>query len=223
MPLQKIVLKPGINRENTRYTTEGGYFESEKVRFRQGTPEKIGGWVRLSANTFLGICRSLWNWVTIRGANLVGVGTDKKFYIEQTGVYTDITPIASSHILSPNPIITISGSSSVTVVDSVYSPLTGDFVIFFGLTTVNNVTLSGEYVATSLATVVTTGSISGYTLTVTAFTGGNLAVGHILSGTGVTVGTKIVAFVTGTGGVGTYTVSALQTVASTTITAMSEK
>ena len=219
MPLQKIVLKPGVNRENTRYTNEGGYYASEKVRFRQGTPEKIGGWVRLSANTFLGICRSLWNWITIRGANLVGVGTDKKFYIEQTGVYFDITPITSSHILSANPITTISGSSSVTVVDSSYSPLTGDFVIFSGLTTVNNVAIAGEYEVTSLATVTTTGSISGFTLTVTAFSGGNLAVGHVLSGTGVTGGTKIVAFVTGTGGTGTYMVSASQTVASTTITA----
>jgi hypothetical protein len=219
MPLQKIVLKPGVNRENTRYTNEGGYYASEKVRFRQGTPEKIGGWIRLSANTFLGICRSLWNWVTIRGANLVGVGTDKKFYIEQTGVYFDITPITSSHILSANPITTISGSNSVTIVDASYSPLTGDFVIFSGLTTVNNVAIAGEYEVTSLATVTTTGSISGYTLTVTAFSGGNLAVGHVLSGTGVTGGTKIVAFVTGTGGTGTYTVSASQTVASTTITA----
>ena len=219
MPLQKIALKPGVNRENTRYTNEGGYYESELVRFRQGTPEKIGGWVRVSANTFLGICRSLWNWITLSGANLVGVGTDKKFYIEQTGVYTDITPIVSSHILSPSPITTISGSNSVTVVDASYSPLTGDFVIFSGLTTVNNVTLSGEYVTTVLSTVTTTASIAATTLTVTEFSGGNLAVGHVLSGSGVTGGTKIIAFGTGTGGTGTYTVSASQTVASTTIIA----
>jgi hypothetical protein len=219
MPLQKVVLKPGVNRENTRYTNEGGYYESEMVRFRQGTPEKIGGWARLSANTYLGVCRSLWNWITIAGANLVGVGTDKKFYIEQTGSYADITPISNTSSLAANPFITISGSSSVTVVDSAYLPITGDFVIFSGAAAFNNVTLNGEYVATLLSTVVTTGSISGYTLTVTAFSGGNLAVGHVLSGTGVTVGTKIVAFVTGTGGTGTYTVSVSQTVASTTITA----
>jgi hypothetical protein len=219
MPLQKIALKPGVNRENTRYTNEGGYYESEMVRFRQGTPEKIGGWIRISANTFLGTCRSLWNWITLRGANLVGVGTDKKFYIEQTGLYYDITPIVSSHILSPSPVITISGSNSVTIVDSTYAPLTGDFVILSGLTTVNNVLANGEYSVTVLPTVTTTASISGYTLTVTAFSGGNLAVGHVLSGSGVTGGTKIVAFVTGTGGTGTYTVSATQTVASTTIIA----
>jgi len=219
MPLQKVVLKPGVNRENTRYTNEGGYYESDKVRFRQGTPEKIGGWSRFSANTYLGICRSLWNWVTLAGANLMGVGTDRKFYIEQTGIYYDITPIVSSHILSPNPVTTISGSNSVTVVDASYAPVTGDFVIFSGVATVNNVTLSGEYEVTTLATVTTTGSIAGYTLTVTVVAGGALAVGHVLSGTGVTVGTKIVAFGTGTGGTGTYTVSVSQTVASTTITA----
>jgi hypothetical protein len=219
MPLQKVVLKPGVNRENTRYTNEGGYYESEMVRFRQGTPEKIGGWTRLSANTFIGLCRSLWNWVTTAGANLVGVGTDKKFYIEQTGQYADITPISGTYLLSPSPFTTINGSSSVTVVSASYIPLTGDFVIFSGATAVNNVTLNGEYEATVLSTVTTTGSISGFTLTVTAFSGGALAVGHVLTGSGVTGGTKITAFGTGTGGTGTYTVSASQTVASTTITA----
>lgn len=219
MPLKKIALKPGVNRENTRYTNENGYYESDKVRFRQGTPEKIGGWARISANTFIGICRSLWNWITLAGANLIGVGSDRKFYIEQTGVYFDITPIVSSHILSPSPVTTINGSDSVTVVDSSYAPLTGDFVIFSGVAEVNNVTLSGEYEVTTLANVTTTASIAGYTLTVTVVAGGALAVGHVLSGTGVTGGTKIVAFGTGTGGVGTYTVGISQTVASTTISA----
>jgi hypothetical protein len=65
MPLQKLTLRSGVNRENTRYTNENGWYESDKVRFRQGTPEKIGGWSRISANTFLGICRSLWAWVTV--------------------------------------------------------------------------------------------------------------------------------------------------------------
>jgi len=79
MPLKKVVLKPGVNRENTRYTNEGGWYESDKVRFRQGTPEKIGGWLRISQNTFLGVCRSLWNWVTLAGRNLLGVGTSTPF------------------------------------------------------------------------------------------------------------------------------------------------
>jgi len=90
MPLQKILFKPGVNKENTRYTTEGGWYECDKVRFRQGNPEVIGGWTRLSTNTFLGVCRSLWNWVTLNGPNLLGVGTNLKFYIEKGGVYNDL-------------------------------------------------------------------------------------------------------------------------------------
>ena len=92
MPLKKIQLRPGVNRENTRYTNENGWYDSDKIRFRQGTPEKIGGWVRISASTFVGICRSLWAWVTLGAANLLGVGTNLKFYIENGGAYYDITP-----------------------------------------------------------------------------------------------------------------------------------
>ena len=150
MPLQKIILKPGVNRENTRYTSEGGYYESNLVRFRQGTPEKIGGWARLSANTFVGVCRSLWNWITLPGANLVGVGTESKFYIEQTGAYFDITPIGSTHILATNPITTVNLSSTVTIADATYHPAIGDFVIFSGAVTVNNITLNGQYRVTAL-------------------------------------------------------------------------
>jgi hypothetical protein len=73
MPLQKILFKPGVNRENTRYTTEGGWYECDKIRFRQGTPESLGGWAPVSLNTFTGLCRSLWNWVTLAGRNLMGV------------------------------------------------------------------------------------------------------------------------------------------------------
>ena len=93
MPLQKIQYKPGVNRENTRYTTEGGWYECNKIRFRQGNPEKIGGWVPVSTNTYEGVCRSLWNWVTLAGENLVGVGTNLQFYIMNGGAYYDITPI----------------------------------------------------------------------------------------------------------------------------------
>jgi len=81
MPLQKLALKPGVNRENTRYTSEGGWYECDKIRFRQGTPEKIGGWNRISNTTFLGGCRSLWNWGTLGRLSLTGVGTHLKFYI----------------------------------------------------------------------------------------------------------------------------------------------
>ena len=86
MAIQAIKLKPGINREGTRYTTEGGYYDGDKIRFRQGTPEKIGGWTRISASTFQGVCRSLHNWVTLGGQNLIGVGTHLKFFIENVSM-----------------------------------------------------------------------------------------------------------------------------------------
>lgn len=125
MPLQKILFKPGVNKENTRYTTEGGWYECDKVRFRQGNPEKIGGWNLFSPNIFLGVCRSLWNWITLAFLNLVGVGTNLKFYILNGGVYYDITPIRSTVTLT-NPFQAaystlnggISGSSTSLTVTS---------------------------------------------------------------------------------------------------------
>ena len=133
MPLAKILFKPGINRENTRYTTEGGWYDGDKVRFRQGTPEKIGGWQRLSASTFLGVCRSLWNWVTLGGLNLLGLGTNLKFYIERGGVYNDITPIRDTATLT-NPFTATLGSAVITVADTAHGAVTGDFVTFSGAT-----------------------------------------------------------------------------------------
>lgn len=96
MALKKLLFKPGVNRENTRYTNEGGWYESDKIRFRQGTPEKIGGYQRLSPATFLGTCRKLWNWVSLGGVNYLGAGTNLKYYIESGGAYYDITPCGPS-------------------------------------------------------------------------------------------------------------------------------
>jgi hypothetical protein len=154
MPLQKLTLKPGVNRENTRYTNEGGYYESDKVRFRQGTPEKIGGWQRISANTFLGICRSLWNWVTLAGQNLLGVGTSSKFYIENGGAYFDITPIRAEDTQT-NPFTTNtatnSGGYTTVVVTATPGFANGDYVTFYGGTAVGGVTVSGEYQLTYIS------------------------------------------------------------------------
>ena len=144
MPLKKILLKPGVNRENTRYTSEGGWYDCDKIRFRQGTPEKIGGWVRISASTFLGVCRSLWNWVTIGALNLIGVGTNLKFYIEQGGMYNDITPVRSVLTLT-NPFATTSGSPTVVVTDATGGYSTGDYVTYYGASAVGGLTISGEY------------------------------------------------------------------------------
>jgi hypothetical protein len=90
MPLQKLQFKPGVDRENTRYAAEGGWYETNKVRFRRGMPQKIGGWVRLSNAFFLGICRSMLNWITLGGQNLVSVGTNLKYYIERVGLTTTL-------------------------------------------------------------------------------------------------------------------------------------
>ena len=133
MPLKKLTLKAGVNKENTRYTNENGWYISDKMRFRQGTPEKIGGWVRISASVFQGVCRSLWNWVTLNSINLIGVGTNLKFYIESGGAYNDITPIRSTVTINNNP-FALTASTTVTVTDTAHGCYTGDFVTFSGAT-----------------------------------------------------------------------------------------
>jgi hypothetical protein len=144
MPLKKLLLKAGVNRENTRYTNEGGWYESEKVRFRQGTPEKIGGWTRISGAFFLGICRSLWSWATLSGDVYVGVGTNLKFYIEKGGAYNDVTPIRESSSLT-NPYETFIGSPVVEVTDAGSAYRDGDYVYLYPARTVNATTIFGQY------------------------------------------------------------------------------
>jgi hypothetical protein len=159
--LKSLRQKAGINRENTRYTNENGYYESEKIRFRQGTPEKIGGWARISASTFLGVCRSLWNWVTLNGFNLLGVGTNLKFYIESGGVYNDITPLRkTAALLGVNPFQTFAGSATVTVTDATGGWKNGDFVTFSGATVVGGLDLNGEYQITTIGVSTTTYQIT---------------------------------------------------------------
>ena len=93
MPLTKLLFKPGVNRETTSYSNEGGWFDVDKVRFRFGFPEKIGGWVKRSASSFLGTCRALHPWMTLSQDKFIGVGTNLKYYIDQGGEFIDITPI----------------------------------------------------------------------------------------------------------------------------------
>jgi len=157
MPLKKLLLKAGVNRENTRYTSENGWYESDKIRFRQGTPENIGGWTRISSNFFLGLCRSLWNWVTLGGANLLGVGTNLKFYIERDGAYNDITPLRASSVINTNP-FTGNGTTTVTVTDTAHGGLTGDFVTFSGATGTYASTFNAEFQITVL-------TVDTYTIT----------------------------------------------------------
>jgi hypothetical protein len=144
MPLQKVQFRPGLNREGTDYSNEGGWFDCNKVRFRSGYPEKIGGWIRLSNDTFLGVARALWNWVTLNGANLLGVGTNLKYYIEQGGDYNDITPIRATFTSASTPttnniIKTTNGSKVITVDYANYGGISGDFVTISGATTVGGI------------------------------------------------------------------------------------
>ena len=93
MPLTKLQFRPGFNKETTTYSNEGGWRDGDKVRFRMGFPEKIGGWQRLSQNSFLGTCRALLPWFDLEGASRIGVGTNVKYYVEEGGAFFDITPV----------------------------------------------------------------------------------------------------------------------------------
>jgi hypothetical protein len=169
MPLQKLQFRPGVNREGTTLSNEGGWYDCDKIRFRSGFPEKIGGWAALSYNTFLGVCRSLWNWVTLRQYNLLGVGTNLKFYVEDGGDYYDITPIreTNSNSTSPGSITLTASGTTLTVSDSNADSLqVNDFVTISGANTIGGVNVNGEY------QIVTVTSGTTYTVTLaTAATG----------------------------------------------------
>jgi len=145
MPLQKLQLRPGVNRESTTLANEGTWFEMDKVRFRSGYPEKIGGWTKDTGTTastlqppagsFWGTARSLWNWITLAGYNLMGVGTNLKYYIQQTtgGRFYDITPLRDVNAVASNAFTTVNGSTTVVVNDAGYGASDGDFVTVSGV------------------------------------------------------------------------------------------
>jgi hypothetical protein len=166
MALKKLAFKPGINREVTRYTNEAGWYECDKVRFRQGYPEKIGGWERISVSTFQGVCRSLSNWITLGSINLIGVGTHLKFYLEQGGGYNDITPIRETTAAGDVTFAATNGSATLTVTDTGHGAREGDFVTFSGA-----VTLGGNITASVLNAeyqIVAVPDANSYTITATA-------------------------------------------------------
>ena len=145
MPLAKLQFRPGINKEATSYSNEGGWSDSDKVRFHYGYPEKIGGWVRQSNFSFLQPCRSLHTYVTLDGSNLVSVGTRYKFYINEGGFYYDITPIRTTTSAGDVTFAAVNGSSTITVSDIAHGAATGDFVTFSGA-----VSLGGQITAAVL-------------------------------------------------------------------------
>ena len=144
MPLQKLQFRPGVNRESTTLANEGGWFESDKVRFRSGSAEKIGGWVADTGTTnsaltppagsFWGVCRSLFNWITLSSYNLLGIGTNLKFYIQNStgGTFYDVTPIRSTTSAGDVTFAAVNGSTTLTVTDAAHGAQAGDFVTYSG-------------------------------------------------------------------------------------------
>jgi hypothetical protein len=183
MPLKKLMFKPGVNRENTRYTTEGGWYDCDKVRFRQGTPEKLGGWQQISNNQFLGVCRSLWPWSVY-----IGAGTNLKYYIQSGGAYNDITPIRDTTAASAVTFAATNGSAIITATDVGHGCITGDFVTFSGAVSLGGaitaVVLNQEYQVTVL-------DLDTYTFTV--------AVPANSSDTGNGLGATVAAYQVNTG------------------------
>ena len=207
MPLQKVLLKGGVNREGTRYAKEGGWYDCDKIRFRQGTPEKIGGWARISGTTFEGVCRSLHNWITLASINLIGVGTHLKFYLEQGGGYNDITPIRATTSAGDVTFAASNGSSTITVTDTAHGAIVNDFVTFS-----DAAGLGGNITAAALNQeyqIVTVPSVDTYTIAAKDTSGSTLTANASDTGNGgsstvgayqLTTGQPYVVPLTGWGG-----------------------
>ena len=130
MPLTKLQFRPGINKEYTAYANEGGWFDGDKIRFHLGFPEKIGGWQKYSSATYLGTARRLHNWVALDGSDYLGVGTNKKYYIEEGGQFNDITPIRATSSAGAATFSATDGSSIITVTQTNHGAVDQDFVTF---------------------------------------------------------------------------------------------
>jgi hypothetical protein len=134
MAFIKLQFKPGVNRDQTDYSNEGGWYECDKIRFRSGYPEKIGGWVKPTPNSFDGVCRQMWNWITTFNDNLLALGTDTKAYIENGGYYYDITPFGEA-LAGSNTFAVTNTSAVVTVTTTTALPswlVTGEPVLVAG-------------------------------------------------------------------------------------------
>jgi hypothetical protein len=178
MPLQTMKFKPGVNRESTTLANEGGWFESDKVRFRSGYPEKIGGWAKDSgtasatlqppAGSYWGVARSLYNWINLSGSNLLGIGTNLKYYIQNTigGLFNDVTPIRLVSGAGDATFAAVDGSDIITVTDAGSNVLVGDFVTFSAAASLGgNITATILNAEHRVATYISSGS---YTIVVSA-------------------------------------------------------
>ena len=215
MTLQKLSLSPGVNREKTSYSNENSWYECDKVRFRQGFAERIGGWTRISNSTFLGICRSLFNWVTLGGSNYLGVGTHLKFYISQGGAYYDVTPLRATTSAGDVTFAATNGSSTITVSDTGHGALVNDFVTFSGAASLGGLVtatvLNQEYQIASVVNdnsyTITAKDTDGSTVTANASdsgNGGSSVVGAYQISVGYDIAVPTVGWSGGTWGTGTW-------------------
>ena len=181
MPLQKFIFNPGINKEGTDYSAEGGWFDGNLVRFRKGFPEKIGGWQKYIQSSYEGTGRKLHGWVNLEGTKLLGLGTRFKLYIQEGTTYNDVTPIRSTTSAGDVTFAATNGSSTLTVTDSSHGAAEGDFVTFSGAASLGgNViasVLNQEYQIESVPTVntytVVAKDTSGDTVTANSSDSGN--------------------------------------------------
>jgi hypothetical protein len=136
MPFLKLTFRPGINRDTTNYANTGGWFECDKVRFFSNYPQKIGGWVRATSETFIGTCRQLANWITSFTDNFLALGTNEKVYIEVGGIFYNITPIRASFATpdTDDCVETVDTSTTVTINITAHGCLAGDYVTIAGVT-----------------------------------------------------------------------------------------
>ena len=236
MPLTKLQFRPGVNRETTSYTNEGGWFNVDKVRFRFGLPEKIGGWVKYSAYSFLGICRALHTWVTLGGSKLLGVGTSLKYYINEGGQYYDVTPIRVTTAAGDVTFAATNGSAVLVVSDTAHGAVVNDFVTFSGAVSLGgNITaavLNQEYqiteivnddsykvsaraAGTSIQSITVDGQIVGSAVLANGSdtgNGGGSTVGAYQINTGLTISVAGTGWGAGTWGRGTWGSSITNTV-----------
>ena len=204
MPLSKIRFNPGIDKEGTEYTADAGWYDGDKVRFRKGRPEKIGGWVKLTQNYFLGVCRSLFDWASLEFLRYIGVGTNLKFYVSEGNDYSDITPIRTTTAAGAVTFSATDGLSTITVTNTSHGAVLNDFVTFSGAVSLGgNITadvLNQEYQITGVPTAntytITAKDTNGDTVTANASDSGNggaSVVGEYQINTGLN------AYVAGTG------------------------
>ena len=179
MPLQKLQFKPGLNRDQTNYTNEGGWNNCDKIRFRSGYPQKIGGWLRYGTFVVAGICRQVFNWITTASDNYLALGTSKKLYIEAGQILNDITPIRATFTTpaTDNCFTTVNGSKTVTVTINSHGALDGDYVTFSGAVAVGGVTapnLNTEFIVDQVTT--NTFTITVATAATSSTSGGGSAI-----------------------------------------------